>query len=69
MQKLIGYTIELICNFGKLAIQVQCLDADFISTHHISIVRLYCFVRLGIQQHTGYFSTQYRFVFYIGEEI
>ena len=70
---LIHYNVQLRRNFREIPVQIKRFHTDLIATHPIAIIRLYCFVRCGIQKHTGhpmrFISKLGVFVFHISENL
>ena len=49
----IHYRIQLCGNLREVLIQIKRLYADLIAAHLVAVVRLDCFVRCRIKEHTG----------------
>ena len=72
-EMLIHYSVQLCRNFREIPVQIKRFHTDLIATHPIAVIRLYCFVRCGIQKHTGhpmrFISKLGVFVFHISENL
>ena len=72
-EMLIRYSVHLRRNFGEIPVQIKRFHTDLIATHPIAVIRLYCFVRCGIQKQTGhpmrFISKLGVFVFHISENL